>query len=264
MSSLEIRGSAYQRSLEQVFGLGALERTAFGGMVEADLQLRPGWEVSAGLGGSVTDGTGDPALLAVRAGLRSPERYALVTSLSVSSQGLDETAALAERGVRASDLLLSVRWNPTPLWRVDGALGQGRYEGTETNGRRSGYVGASRRIGRFYSLGTSLRGFSFEKNLSDGYFDPDFYGVAEITGYWLYRPAPWSLLVEAAPGIQQVGRDGDRSGSMRANARVGYRLGSGRELSVSYRYSTAGLTNSATGVAGYDYSSLTVGVSWAF
>ncbi len=48
-----------------------------------------------------------------------------------------------------------------------------------------------------------------------------------------------------------------------ANARVGYRLGSGRELSVSYRYSTAGLTNSATGVTGYDYSALTVGVSWA-
>lgn len=48
-----------------------------------------------------------------------------------------------------------------------------------------------------------------------------------------------------------------------ANARVGYRLGSGRELSVSYRYSTAGLTNSATGVTGYDYSALTAGVSWA-
>jgi hypothetical protein len=44
-------------------------------------------------------------------------------------------------------------------------------------------LGASRRIGRFYSLGVSVRGFSFEKNLSDGYFDPDFYGVSEVTGY---------------------------------------------------------------------------------
>ena len=64
-------------------------------------------------------------------------------------------------------------------------------------------------------------------------------------------------------GIQPVGRDGDRSGSLRGNARVGYRLDSGRELSVSYRYPTASLTNSAIAVTGYDYSALTEGVSWA-
>ena len=37
-----------------------------------------------------------------------------------------------------------MRWNPARLWRIDGAFGQGQYEGTETNGRRSGYFGAQR------------------------------------------------------------------------------------------------------------------------
>ena len=263
-STLQVRGSGYQRTLEQVFAVDRLEKRAFGGMVDADLQVRPGWQLNAGVGGSVTDGVGDPSFLAVRAGMRSPEQYAVVASVNLSSYGLDETASLAERGVRATDVVLSLRWNPAPLWRVDVALGQGRYDGTQANGRRSGYLGASRRIGRFYSLGVSVRGFSFEKNLSDGYFDPDFYGVAEVTGYWLYRPAPWSFLVEAALGVQQIGSDGERAASLRGNGRVGYRLGSGRELSVSYSYSTAGLTASATGSGDCDYSALTFGFNWTF
>lgn len=263
-SRLEVQGSAYRRTLEQERTSGRIENTAFGGMIEADVQVGSGWRVSAAVGGSVTDGVGDPSFTAFRAGVRTPERHAAVVSLDVSSQGLDETVALAGRGVRADDMLLSLRWSPAPLWRVDGVLGEGRYEGTEENRRRSGYIGASRRIGGFFSLGASLRGFSFEKNLSDGYFDPDVYGVAELTAYWLYRPASWSFLVEAAPGLQKIGRDGDPTGSVRTHTRAGFRLGSAREVFLSYRYSTARLVNSATGQDGYNYSALTIGFDWAF
>lgn len=263
-SRLEVKGSAYQRTLEQERTSGDLENSAFGGMIEADVQVGSGWRVSAGLGGSATEGAGDRSFAAFRAGVRTPERHAAVVSLDVSSQGLDETAALVGRGVRADDVLLSLRWSPAPLWRVDGVLGQGRYEGTEENRRRSGYIGASRRIGGFFSLGTSLRGFSFEKNLADGYFDPDVYAVAELTANWLYRPAAWSFLVEAAPGLQKIGRDGDPTGSLRTNTRAGVRLGSGREVFLSYRYSTARLVNSASGLEGYNYSAVTIGFDWAF
>ena len=263
-SRVEVQGSAYRRMLEQERTAGDIENTAFGGMIEADVQVGSGWRMSAGGGGSVTDGVGDPSFTAFRAGVRTPERHAAVVSLDVSSQGLDETVALAGRGVRADDMLLSLRWSPAPLWRVDGVVGEGRYEGTEENRRRSGYIGASRRIGGFFSLGASMRGFSFEKNLSDGYFDPDVYGVAELTAYWLYRPASWSFLVEAAPGLQKIGRDGDPTGSIRTHTRAGFRLGSGREVFLSHRYSTARLVNSATGQDGYNYSALTVGFDWAF
>lgn len=262
--SLKVLGSAYRRGLRQEFLIGTLERTAFGGMVDAEYQLRPGWTLSAGLGGSVTDGADDPSFLAYSVGATSPQRHPLVLSLEASSFGLDETAALAERGVRASDVRLTARWTPVPLWRVDAYVGQGSYQGTESNGRRSGFLAVSRRVGRFFSVGSSFRGFTFEKNVNDGYFDPDVYWVGELTGYWLHRPAPWSFLIEAAPGVQKVRRDGDTSGSIRASGRVGYQVAAGREVSMSYGYSTAGLTSSATGDDGYNYSALIIGFRWIF
>ena len=261
---LDVRARGYHKQLEQEFSSGLLERTASGVMVTGDLQLRPGWVLSGGLGGSVTDGLDDPSFVAFSGGISTPGRFPFGVSLDVSSSGLDETAALAERGIRASEVLLTARWVPVRLWRVDGSLGMGRYEGTEDNGRRSGFLGASRRVGRFFSLGASFRGFTFEKNLSDGYFDPDFYGVAELTSYWLYRPVPWTFLIEVAPGIQQVTSDGDPGGSVRSNARVAYRVGAGREVSLSFGYSSAGLTSFATADSGYSYTALILGLNWIF
>ena len=49
-STLQVRGSGYQRTLEQVFAVDRLEKRAFGGMVDADLQVRPGWQLNAGVG----------------------------------------------------------------------------------------------------------------------------------------------------------------------------------------------------------------------
>ena len=69
---------------------------------------------------------------------------------------------------------------------------------------------------------------------------------------------------EVAPGLQQVTSDGDPGSSLRTNARVGYRLGDGRELSVSFGYSSAGLTSFATGSEGYDYTALIIGLNWGF
>ena len=107
-------------------------------------------------------------------------------------------------------------------------------------------------------------GFSFEKNLDDGYFDPDFYGIAELTGYWLYRPIPWTFLIELAPGLQQVTTNGDPGGALRSNARVAYRIGSGREVSLSFGYSSAGLASFATGESGYSYTAVIFGFNWVF
>jgi hypothetical protein len=261
---LQLRARVYHKSLEQRLGTFTLERAARGLRVSAAFQLSPGWTFSTGVGGSTTSGTGDPSFLSGEIGVRTPERHDLVGTLTVSTSGLDETAVLAERGVRSSEVLASARWMPGPAWRFDASVGVGEYRGTEANGRRSAALGASRRLGRALALGVGLRGFSFEKNLFDGYFDPDFYGLAELTGSWLHRPGSWTFVVELAPGLQKVTLDGDVGTSLRSNARAAYALGPGREIGLSLGYSSAGLTSFATGGSGYSYTAVILSASWAF
>jgi len=261
---LDLRADGYYKQLEQEIGVQLLERIAYGAKVVGTYQFRPGWTVSGGVGGSTTDGLGDPTFVSVNAAIRTPERYPVTLGLVAASQGLDETAALAERGVRTSELLLTGRWIPAFGWLVDASGSMGRFDGTEENGRRGGGLSVTKRLGRFFSLGLSGRFFSFEKNLDDGYFDPDFYGIGEVTSYWLYRPVPWTFLIEVAPGLQQVTSDGDPGSSIRSNARVAYRVGSGREVSLSFGYSSAGLTSFATGSEGYSYTAFILGFNWVF
>lgn len=257
---LELRMDAYRRGLEQ----NTLERVSFGGMLTGTWVAEPGWRLTAGVGGSVTDGPDTPSYASVRAGVRTPERHTVRGAVDVSSQALDETAALASRGVRFTSVTGSVRWKPAPAWRVDATSGYALFDGAEDNSRINGSVAASRRIGRSFSLGAGLRSFGYEKDLDEGYFDPDWYGIAEITSWWRSTPRPWSLLVEAAPGVQQVTRGGDPTFTLRGSLRVGYLVGPGRELSLSYGYSTAGLVSFSTGASDYRYSAVILALDWVF
>jgi hypothetical protein len=257
---LDVWGEGFHKDLKQ----GSFLRRARGGSVSTAYQLEPGWRVSVGVGGSRTDGTGSPSLLEYHAGVSSPERYPFVGGVNVTSVGLNETALLAELGARSTDVVLTGRWIPRREWRVDGSLGVGAYDGTETNGRRSAALSTSRLLGRFFSVGASARGFSFEKNLDDGYFDPDFYGIGELTGYWLYRPAEWTLLLEVAPGAQKVFSDGSWGATIRSNARVAYRVGPGREVSLAFGYSSAGLVSFSSTASNYRYTTFVLGSNWTF
>lgn len=257
---LEVRADAYRRALEQ----NALERVSFGGRLTGVWTVEPGWRLTAGLGGTVTDGPGTPSRPAVRAAVQSPERHPVRGSLDMSLQTLDETAALADRGVRFADVTAAVRWKVGPAWRVDVSTGLGRFDGSDDNSRVGASLATSRRIGRSFGVGAGFRAFGYEKDLDDGYFDPAFYGIAELTGFWRHAPRPWSFLVEAAPGVQQVTRDGDPSFTLRGSGRVGYLVGAGRELSLSYGYSTAGLLSFSTGASDYHYSALILALSWGF
>ncbi len=69
---------------------------------------------------------------------------------------------------------------------------------------------------------------------------------------------------ERALGVQQVTSDGDAAASIRSNARAGYRVDTLREVSLSLGYSSAGLSNFATGSDGYRYVSVVLGVDWVF
>jgi len=259
---LMLRGRGYFKQLEQDGGSFFFEQKAYGARLTAEYQASPGWRFRGGVGGSATDGTGDPTFVSFDMGIRTPDRNSLGFSLDVSSEGLDETAALARRGVRGTAAVLSTRWFPSTAWRVDGSVSIGEYSGDEANARRGWFAGVTRRLGAGFSLGLAHRGLSFEKNLDEGYFDPDFYGIVEVTSYWLYRPAPWSVLVEVAPGVQQVTADGDPSVSLRSNVRVGYAVDQAREVSMSVGYSSAGLTRFASGSDDYRYLALILGVAW--
>ena len=257
---LDLQARAYRRDLEQ----GVFRRHAHGASIIAVYELSPGWRINGGVGGSRTNGAGNPTLLEVQAGVRTPERHRVVGGVTFASVGLNETAVLADLGGRSSEVVVSARWMPTLRWRVDGSLGVGEIEGSEDNGKRSASLSTSLTLGSMLAIGAGFRGFSFEKDLLDGYFDPDFYGVAELTGHWLYRQGPWTLLVEAAPGIQQLRSDGDLGSSLRTNALAGYRFAPGRDVSLSFGYSSAGLVGFRTGAADYRYTALILSSSWAF
>ena len=261
---LDVRASGYRKQLEQTVGFGQRELTARGVTVSGRYQLRPGWTLSAALGGSDSGGTDDRTNVEYQLGVRTPDRQRVGAGLRFAAKGLNETAALAELGVRSTEVLLTGRWTPALGWRVDGTVGVGHFAGTEDNARRGASLSVSRRVARSFSVGASVRGFSFEKNLNDGYFDPDFYGIGEITSYWLHRTASWTFLIELAPGIQQVRRGGDVGLSARSNVRAAYGLGLGREISLSFGYSSAGLMNFARAGSGYRYTAFILGSSWAF
>jgi len=59
VSRLELHGSAYRRHVEQ----GPLTRSAQGVSLSGRYELRPGWLLSAGVGGSRTDGPGRPSFM---------------------------------------------------------------------------------------------------------------------------------------------------------------------------------------------------------
>jgi tetratricopeptide (TPR) repeat protein len=257
---LRLHAGGYYKDLKQ----GLFARSAQGVTVSGSYQIQPGWTLLLGVGGSRNDGTRDRSLVEYQVGARSPERHRVVAALAMTSVGLTETAFLADLGGRSTELLATARWSPALDWRVDGSVGIGEFSGTEDNARRSASLSTSVRVGRGISVGASARGFSFEKNLDDGYFDPDFYGVAELTGYWLHRPGPWTVLVEAAPGIEKVRRNGDIASSLRTTLRLGYAIGAGREVFLAGVYSSAGLASFATSASGYSYKAFSLGSSWTF
>jgi tetratricopeptide (TPR) repeat protein len=260
-----LQARVYFKDLEQDLGdVGVIDNAARGFIISGVHVLERGYSISSSLGGDKTDGPGDPAFLAFRLGAATPDGRALRLGVNFATQGLTETAALAQREVRSTEVVVSGRWLPISGWRVDGNISLGQYDGTEANARRSGFLGVTKRVGTAISLGASVRGFSFQKNLFDGYFDPDFYGIGELTGAWTHRVSHWTLRLEVAPGVQKVTRAGEASGAMRANARIAYRLGMEREVSLSFARSTAGLTRLSSGNTAYRYTGIVLGLGWSF
>jgi tetratricopeptide (TPR) repeat protein len=257
---LGVRLDLYQRWLDQ----GELGASASGFSLAADWQLPPGWTVAAGVGQSRNDGGRRETIDGWRASVASPGRHPLRATLVAQRRALDATALLARVGVTLEEVELEASWSPAPPWRVNGALSRATFDGTRENTRTGTALAVTRRVGRPWTFGAAVRGFSFERDLADGYFDPDRYDIAELTARWLWEPGAWSLRAEGAPGVQRVGAAGDPAGTLRLSGRVALRLAPGRELSFSAGYSSTGLQSFSTGDSDYRYLALVLGASWVF
>lgn len=254
-----VRGDAYRRNLEQD-GLAAREAT--GGRLTGSVQLEPGWTVSLGAGVSRNDGPETRSINTATASLASPGRYPVTGSVTWSRQALDVTAALARQGVRTDGVEVDLGWAFAARWTLRGGGGWTVFRGSEDNERRHLSAAVHRQIDGGWTVGLSGRTFAFEKDLADGYFDPDRYRLVETTARWTIEPRPWGLVLEGAPGMQRI-RSADPAATLRASARLTYRRRPGQEMYLGAGGSSAGLQSFAS-EEDYRYFALLAGVSWVF
>lgn len=257
----EVRGEAYRRGADRG-GAAPLERSAGGAIVTVWGQIEPGWNAALGAGASGGSAGTDPIGTA-RVEVASPGRYPIGVTLGASRNAIDETAALIANRIAVNEVALAARYAPAPPWSVGGNVSRAVFHGSESNRRLAGRLVVSRRLAGPWTVGVSLRSLWFEKNLADGYFDPDFYGLAEITTRWLRRYGRWSLHADVAPGLQQAGRGTSVKGAFRAFAHAGLTILPGRELGISGTYASAGIQSVAAS-ADYQYRALGLVGSWRF
>jgi hypothetical protein len=255
-----VRTSAYEKGLTQ----GILEMASLGATVAVSYVLEPGWTLGGAIGAVRVDGPSAATRASGEASVTTPGRYPYGATLASRSGVLDATAALAAAGVRMTETSLTARWQPASSWRLDGNVGYASFDGSQRNGRRNGALSLSRTLASGFSLGIATRVFAYDKDLQDGYFDPDFYGIAELAGRWLGGTKDWSLMLELAPGTQQVTRAGSPSPTGRGSARVSYSVAPGREISLSGGYSSTGLQSFSTGESAYRYKALILSAGWRF
>jgi tetratricopeptide (TPR) repeat protein len=259
---LDLRVLAYLRWLD-VDAPTSLAQQAFGGAIEAWAQLEPGWSFAASLGASDSDAdtVGTQARWAVRAS--SPGWWRVMGTASVTREPLDVTVQLVRSGVSVVQAALDTRAAPAGGWTATGAISLAWFQGTETNLRTAGAVGATRRLARAWTVGGAARIYGFSKDLTDGYFDPSLYVLLEAPARWHGEFARWAPALEVAPGLQKI-TGSDLSAAIRLGGEARYVVAPGREIALSAGYSTLGFSLFAESGGGYRYRYVTLAGSWGF
>ena len=265
---VELRADAYLREA-RLEDSEVPDGSAKGGALTLRAQLEPGWWLAAGGGLAQTNREGEDARASWRGSVSTPGRYPLTATLSYAHTPLDATALLIQRAVDVDELNLALQLVPAQGWVIAAGGGGADFHGEvsgETNRRTNGNVAITRRFARFFTLGAAGRAFGFEQDLSDGYFDPDLYWIGEALGRFGREWRKWGLNAEVAPGVQQVGEDGERSATIRATGGITYTVAPGRSFGLSGAYANAGLQrlSPTDGGSGYRYYAVSVSGSWAF
>jgi hypothetical protein len=243
-------------------------RESTGGAVTLWTMFGVGWALSGTVGASDLHQQGSDLIGTYRASLSSPGRYPVTGSVAYARYPLDATAVLINREVYLDEWSASASWTPAQGWTVAGGGGTALFIGRalDTENRRvNGNLHVARRISRPFTLGFGVRFFGFERDLNEGYFDPDVYALAEWTARWLREWRHWSLNAEVAPGSQQVGSEGKPSGSFRGSGSVAYVLSPGRRIVLSGLFANTGLNQIAPGAtADYRYRAVSLAGQWVF
>lgn len=263
---LELRADAYARDADQVEG-ARLEHRAHGATVTARLEVRPGWSLAGGAGGSASDVSGDvvaSGLLAVA----TPRRLPVSGTLRWSRGAFDATALLVEHRVRSEELALDGFARLGAATTLAGTVSGGRFVSARSgraNPRTAASLSLTRRWSPALEVGVAGRTFGFEKDLDDGYFDPDVFALGEVVGRWTRARGALSFMLEGAPGLQRVGSGGDTDAVFRGTARLTRALGIGRELTVGGVLASSGGERLSPGDGGdYSYRALTASLIWTF
>ena len=265
---MEVRGDGYARQARQEDS-DVPEGRAYGASFSLWAQAEPGWALSGGVGAAASDRDGGETRPAWRAALSTPGRNPATATLAYRHDPLDGTALLIQRDVEVDEVSLAGQLSPGSglVFALGGSWAefQGNVSG-ETNRRLAGSLALTRRFTRFLTLGAAVRSFGFSRDLSDGYFDPDFYGIAEALGRFNREWRRWGVSAEAAPGVQQVGEDGEGTPTFRGNGGVTWIAAPGRRIGLSGVYANAGLSRlSATDTGeGYRYTAVILSATWSF
>jgi len=198
------------------------------------------------------------------ASLASPAWRAVSGSVTLSRAMLDGTARLIENGVRADEVLVSMAARFSPAVRLDLSGAVAEYRGAQQNQRLLARVGLEARASRWLRVRPRFTTFGFDKDLAEGYFDPESYRLGELgIGLDRYRDA-WGVSAEVAPGAQQVGSDGQWQGAVSARARVQYTVAPGRDIGLGFHFSNYGIERHQSENADYRYRAAVLSGGWTF
>lgn len=228
----------------------------------ARFELSRGWML--GVAGGVTDRqvTGADAVATYSASLASPSWLPVSGSVGYGRSVLDATSVLIERGVEIDGANLAINAQLTPGLRLETSAALSRFRGVTENDRLLTRLGLDIRASSWLRLRPRVSSFWFEKHVSEGYFNPNFYALGELgLGIDRYRGA-WSFNAEVAPGAQQIGIDGDIRGALAARLQVGYSIAPGRDIGISFGMSNLGIERFEADAVGYRYQAAIISASW--
>ncbi len=262
---VELRIGGSLRDLSQTnFGL---DERVLTGQVSLNVRTTTGWSLSGGVGAWQPDSDDADPIATVTAGLSSPPWGVARASLSFQKTAYDVTALVSQNRVDLNEIRLdgSVRMGPraTLAGNVSGA----NFDGTEGNTRILGGARLNVQVQPWLVMGPAMRAFSFEKDLDDGYWDPDSYVLVEAP--LALAPAEGELIprLEVSPGFQRID-DRMTSGwdfSIRLQGGITYHAGSRRQLAVSGIWSRSGVQQlSPSDETDYEFRGVFVTFAWAF
>lgn len=233
-----------------------------GAVVTLWTQFEPGWSFSAGLGaGGIHRAAGGTMVLTTE--IASPSRNRVSGALKFSRSAFDYTQELIEGNVNMDNIDANATARVTSTVTAGADIGYAVFHGSLTNQRWNLSANVTRRMHPQWTLGIIARTFGFSEDAPDGYFDPSYYGLAEVLARWNRTLEKVNLEVEAAPGAQQV-RSAALHLTIRAAARATYTIAPGRDLSLRLAYSSAGLQTITTGTSDYRYYAVAFSASWLF